>query len=78
MNETLINELLVKDLQLNEYEAAPDFFSIKPKNDKWLLVYFVFSPLFCAKNCSEHENKIIFGEKQVNSGNNAITKVNKQ
>ena len=54
-------------------------FSIKPKHEKRLFVYFcVFLRicLSCTKNCSEHQNKTIFGATQVNSGEN--TKVNKQ
>ena len=40
------------------------------------LFNFVFFPvltcsyLFCAENCSEHQNKTIFGAKQVKSGKN--------
>ena len=55
------------------------FSSIKPKHDKWLFVYFYVFPriyLSCTENCSEHQNKTIFGATQVNLGEN--TKVNKQ
>ena len=51
------------------------FSSIKPKHDNQSFVYFCVFPriyLFCAENCSEHQNKII----QVRMGKN--TKVNKQ
>ena len=43
------------------------------------LVYFCVFPriyLSCIENCSEHQNKTIFGATQVNLGEN--TKVNKQ
>ena len=51
------------------------FSSITPKHDKPLIVYFCVFPhswiyLFCAKNCSEHQNKTIFSAKQVNSSKN--------
>ena len=49
------------------------------------LFTFVFFPiltsiyLFCAENCSEHQNKTIFGTNQINSGKNGEnTKLNKQ
>ena len=60
--------------QLNEYETAPDFLQLSQNMTSDCLFTFVFSPvftwiyLFCALNCSEHQNKTIFSAKQENSG----------
>jgi hypothetical protein len=65
-----------KKIQLNEYETVPDFLQLSQNMTSDCLFTFVFFPiltriyLFCAENCSERQNKTIFGTKQVNSRKN--------
>jgi hypothetical protein len=68
--------LNLNPLQLNEYETAPYFLQLSQNMTSDCLFTFVFFLfltriyLFCAENCSENQNKTIFGTKQVNSGKN--------
>ena len=52
---------------------------ILPKHDKRLFFPVLTRIyMFCPQNCSEHQNKTIFGTKQVNSGKNGGEHKSKQ
>ena len=65
-----------RDVQLNEYEKSPYFLQLSQNMAYDCMFTYMFFPvltwiyLFCAKKCSEHQNKTMFGAKQVNSGKN--------
>ena len=72
------------NIQLNEYETAPDIIQSSQNMTSNGLFTFLCFPiltwiyLFCTENCSEHQNKTIFSAKQVNSGKNGEKNKSKQ